>query len=102
MITFRTRRHQSGISVLFAAAALAATLAGCSMKDAICRGGEYPVMTVGGTGSACVSNGKPPPEGFTRYPDGKVPEHVDDSWDVYWRTHTLDDKGNIIDVPAPR
>ncbi|MGI5451062.1 SCO0607 family lipoprotein [Streptomyces sp. CA-243310] len=101
MTTFRTRRHQSGVSVLFAAAALAATLAGCSMEDAICRGGEYPVMTVGATGSACVPDGKPPPEGYTRYPEGKVPRHVDDTWDVYWRTHTLDDRGNIIDAPAP-
>ncbi|KOU39184.1 lipoprotein [Streptomyces sp. WM4235] len=101
MTTFRTHRHQSGGSVLFAAVALAATLAGCSMEDAICRGGEYPVMTVGATGSACVPDGKPLPEGYTRYPDGKVPRHVDDTWDVYWRTHTLDDKGNTIDAPAP-
>ncbi|MER5779563.1 hypothetical protein ABT144_35790 [Streptomyces sp. NPDC002039] len=101
MTTVRTHRHQSGISVLFTVAALAATLAGCSTEDAVCRGGEYPVMTVGATGSTCVTDGKPPPEGYTRYPDGKVPRHVDDTWDVYWRTHTLDDKGDTIDAPAP-
>ncbi|MFD3807800.1 SCO0607 family lipoprotein [Streptomyces sp. NPDC058611] len=102
MTTSRTHRHHGGIGALFTAAALAATLAGCSMKDAVCRGGEYPVMTVGDTGSACVTNGKPPPEGYARYPEGKVPKHVDDTWDVYWRTHTLDSEGNTVDAPAPR
>lgn len=101
MFTFRTHRHRGGISALFTAAVLGAAVAGCSMEDAICRGGEYPVMTVGDTGSACVQNGKQPPEGYTAYPDGKVPKHVDDTWDVYWRTHTLDDKGNTIEAPAP-
>lgn len=105
MITIRTHRHHGGVGVLRTVAALAAltaTLAGCSMQDAVCRGGEYPVMTVGDTGSACVTNGEAPPEGYTRYPDGKVPEHVDDPWDVYWRTHTLDAEGNTVDAPAPR
>ncbi len=82
MITFRTHRHHGVIGALFSVAALTATLAGCSMEDAVCRGGEYPVMTVGDTGSACVTNGEPPPAGYTRYPDGKVPQHVDDTWDV--------------------
>ncbi|MEU8586017.1 hypothetical protein AB0C59_03255 [Streptomyces sp. NPDC048664] len=87
------------------AAAVAVTvtaLTGCSssdFKDAICGGGEYPVLTVNGTGSACVRNGEHPPAGYTRYPEGKVPQHVDDKWDVYWRTHTVDSNGRIVDAP---
>lgn len=37
--------------------------------------------------------------GFVRYPKGRVPQQVDDKWDVYWRTHTLDKNGKIIDAP---
>ncbi|CAM5538541.1 hypothetical protein SVIOM74S_00582 [Streptomyces violarus] len=65
----------------------------------ICSSGEYPVLSVGETGSACVSDKKEPPTGFARYPEGKVPQQVDDKWDVYWGTHTLDKDGNIIDAP---
>ncbi|MEU6366707.1 hypothetical protein ABZ876_13500 [Streptomyces sp. NPDC046931] len=60
---------------------------------------EYPVLTVGDTGSACVGEGDQPPAGYVRYPKGKVPQQVDDKWDVYWRTHTLDKDGNVIDAP---
>jgi hypothetical protein len=74
-------------------------LVGCSTQEAICGGGEYPVMSVGGTGSACVSDGNEPPKGYVRYPQGKVPEHVDDKWDLYWNTHTLDKNGDIIKAP---
>ncbi|MFE7352244.1 SCO0607 family lipoprotein [Streptomyces sp. NPDC057543] len=74
--------------------------AGCSLQDATCGGGEYPVMTVGSTGSACVPNGEDPPKGYVRYPKGKVPEHVGDKWDTYWETHSVDENGRIIDVPA--
>ncbi|WP_411107723.1 SCO0607 family lipoprotein [Streptomyces sp. cmx-4-9] len=93
---------------LTAAAVLAVTaaaaVAGCSIQEAVCRGGEYPVMTVGDTGSACVPDGEEPSEGYTRHPEGKLPRTVDDTWDRYWRTHThtLDEKGNILDAPAPR
>ncbi|ANS65803.1 lipoprotein [Streptomyces lincolnensis] len=55
---------------------------------------------MGGTGSACVSDDEKPPKGYTRYPEGKEPEHVDDKWDVYWRTHTVDENGKIIKAPA--
>ncbi|MBL1082280.1 hypothetical protein JK359_09840 [Streptomyces actinomycinicus] len=78
-------------------------LTGCSgleYKEDVCSSGEYPVLTVNGTGSACVSDGDKPSPGFVRYPKGKVPQQVDDKWDVYWRTHTLDKDGNIIDAPA--
>ncbi|WP_030665408.1 SCO0607 family lipoprotein [Streptomyces cellulosae] len=76
-----------------------AMLVGCSTEEAICDSGEYPVMAVGGTGSACVSNGEKPLNGYVRYPKGKVPEHVDDKWDIYWDTHTVDKNGDIVDAP---
>jgi len=72
-------------------------LGGCG-NDAICGGGEYPVQSINGTGRQCVSDQQDPPTGFARYPAGKEPQHVDDKWDVYWRTHTLDPSGKIVDV----
>ncbi|MDL5205687.1 hypothetical protein [Streptomyces sp. ALI-76-A] len=81
------------------AAASAALLVGCSTEDASCGGGEYPVLAVGSTGSACVSDGEEPPKGYVRYPEGKVPEHVGDKWDTYWNTHTVDENGKIIKAP---
>lgn len=97
-------RHGSVRTAAAALASLAAVVAltGCSLeyKEDICSSGEYPVLSVGGTGSACVSDGEKPPTGYTRYPAGKVPQQVDDKWDVYWRTHTLDTDGKIIAAPA--
>ncbi|MER7723233.1 hypothetical protein [Streptomyces sp. NPDC096323] len=88
------------IAAALVSAAAVVALTGCSgYVESICGGGEYPVMTVGGTGSACVKDSEEPPKGYTRYPEGKVPKHVDDKWDVYWRTHTLDKNGNIIEAP---
>ncbi|GHH81035.1 lipoprotein [Streptomyces sulfonofaciens] len=80
------------------ACATAAVLTGCSAQDAICGDGEYPVMSAGGTGSACAPDGKEPPDGYVRYPQGKVPQHVGDRWDTYWNTHTVDENGNIVKV----
>ncbi|MEV8456480.1 hypothetical protein AB0467_24040 [Streptomyces sp. NPDC052095] len=93
-------RNRAAVALALAAAAVAALTTGCSTQDATCGGGEYPVMTIGGTGSACQPNGEDPPKGYVRYPEGKVPKHVDDKWDIYWRTHTVDKKGDIIEVPA--
>ncbi|MFE0811861.1 SCO0607 family lipoprotein [Streptomyces sp. NPDC058794] len=92
------RAARSVLGLALACATAAAVLTGCSMEEAICGGGEYPVLGVGGTGGACVPNGEEPPAGYTRYPEGKVPEHVDDEWDTYWRTHTVDKDGNIVEV----
>ncbi|MFF2847928.1 SCO0607 family lipoprotein [Streptomyces sp. NPDC058001] len=92
----RIRRPAVGLALASATVAILAT--GCSMQDAKCGGGEYPIMTIGGTGSACASNGEDPPKGFVRYPEGKEPKHVDDKWDKYWRTHTVDKSGEIIKV----
>lgn len=96
--TARRRRRAAATAALTAVMA-AAALTGCSIRDDICSDGEYPVLAVGNTGSACVTDGEQPPEGWARYPEGKVPKQVDDEWDVYWRTHTLDENGKIIDVP---
>ncbi|WP_420918748.1 SCO0607 family lipoprotein [Streptomyces coelicoflavus] len=86
-------------ALVLAGAAAAAVLTGCSMEEAVCGGGEYPVLSVGGTGTACAPNGEEPPEGYTRYPEGKVPEHVGDEWDTYWQTHTVDENGKVVRVP---
>jgi hypothetical protein len=29
-----------------------------------------------------------------------VPQQVDDKWEVYWRTHALDENGKTIDAPG--
>lgn len=87
-----------GVTALVTAALPAALLvAGCG-ADAICGSRDYPVLQVGGTGRQCVAKGAEPPAGWTRYPAGKEPEHVDDEWDVYWRTHTVDKTGVIITI----
>ncbi|MET9256384.1 hypothetical protein [Streptomyces sp. NPDC003717] len=91
--------HRPPWALALAGAVAAALLSGCSIEEASCSDGEYPVLSVGGTGSACVPDGEQPPKGYTRYPEGKVPRHVDDKWDVYWRTHTVDEHGQIIEVP---
>jgi hypothetical protein len=71
-------------------------MAGCSFRDRICAEGMYPVVQVGSnTGRTCVRDGQEPPAGYVRFPDGKVPEHVDDEWDQYWRDHVIDQNGVI-------
>ncbi|MFJ6700321.1 SCO0607 family lipoprotein [Streptomyces sp. NPDC091272] len=94
------RRGRGVPALVLAVAAAAFSVTGCSLEDAICGGGEYPVLNVGSTGSACVSEGEEPPKGYVRYPEGKVPEHVGDEWDEYWQSHTVDKDGKI--VPAPQ
>ncbi|WAZ23340.1 hypothetical protein STRCI_004677 [Streptomyces cinnabarinus] len=94
----KPRRFQTLAAALVAAAA-AVALTGCSgweYTENICNSGEYPVLQVNGTGSACTPDDEEPADGYARYPEGKVPEQVDDKWDVYWRTHTLDEKGDIV------
>lgn len=74
-------------------------LSGCTIQDAMCGGGEYPVKTVDSTsGGTCVKKGEEPPAGYVRYPAGKVPEKVGDEWDKYWDTHKIDASGN--EMPA--
>ncbi|MBL1100272.1 hypothetical protein JK363_27080 [Streptomyces sp. 205] len=45
-----------------------------------------------------MPGGQKPPKGYTRYPSGKVPEHVGDTWDTYGDTHTVDENGEIIKI----
>ncbi len=67
--------------------------AGCG-PEKICRDGEYPARaSTNSTGRVCVSDGEEPPAGFERYPAGQEPKNVDDEWDVYWRSHKLDERG---------
>ncbi|MGC9495922.1 SCO0607 family lipoprotein [Streptomyces sp. WG7] len=93
-----SRLHRPALGLALACVTAAAVLTGCSAEQAACGGGEYPVMAIGSTGSACVPDGEEPPEGYTRYPEGKVPEHVGDKWDTYWQTHTVDGEGRVVEV----
>ncbi|MFG3658628.1 SCO0607 family lipoprotein [Streptomyces sp. NPDC047706] len=94
-------RLTTAVAIPLAGAAAVVALTGCSLeyREDICMSDEYPVLTVNGTGSACVSKGEEPPAGYVRYPEGKVPRQVDDEWDVYRRTHTLDKDGDVVDAP---
>ena len=70
---------------------------GCSVPDAVCSDGEYPVKAVGTvTGGACAPNGEEPPAGYVAYPSGKEPQHVGDRWDEYWSSRVLDANGQEI------
>lgn len=100
-LTLRSRRVRVVAAGLVSAAAFG-MLTGCAgfeYKEDICSHGEYPTLAVGGTGRACFSDEEEPSAGYARYPAGKVPKQVDDKWDVYWNTHTLDKDGKIITAP---
>ena len=84
--------------VKWVVAAVAALLVGGCAPEAICRSAEYPAQQIGGTGRQCVPQGQDPPSGWARYPAGQEPRHVDDEWDVYWRTHSLNAGGKVIEV----
>ena len=79
------------------AVGVAALLGGCG-QDAICGSGDYPVLQTGGTGRQCVAKDQEPPAGWSRFPADQEPKHVDDEWDVYWRTHTIDASGKTINA----
>jgi hypothetical protein len=95
----RTRRRTSDLATaILVAVALTMTLlaAGCWYREAICRGGEYPVTAVGSTGAACAPDGEQPPAGYVRYPPGQEPRYVGDEWDRYWDTHLIDESGAVV------
>lgn len=70
---------------------------GCSIVENICSDGEYPAIAVGAQGgSACFPDDQQPTPPYVRYPAGKEPQRVDDTWDVYWRSHGIDAQGRII------
>ncbi|AXG79082.1 SCO0607 family lipoprotein [Streptomyces paludis] len=95
----RSRRMRTAPAVVLAGLVMSMGLTACSIEDAICGSDEYPVLYVGSAGGDCVPNGEEPPKGYVRYPAGKVPQHVDDKWDLYWNTHSVDENGKIIEVP---
>lgn len=79
--------------------AVAVLVSGCGFREAICSSGEYPVAAVRSTtGRACVPDGQQPPDGYVRFPAGKVPKYIDDKWDRYWSEHQLDE--NSAELPA--
>jgi hypothetical protein len=82
---------------MLACAAGLLSVGGCGFREAICSSGEYPVAAVRSTtGRACVADGRTPPSGYVRFPDGKIPKHVSDKWDRYWGVHMLDESGREI------
>lgn len=98
----RTARYPAGVRMAARVAGFTAAtvlvgsaLAACSTDQAVCGGGEYPVQAVGSTGNACVEKGKNPPKDYVRYPEGKVPEKVDDKWQKYWSTHIIEKDGSV-------
>ncbi|MFB7113621.1 SCO0607 family lipoprotein [Streptomyces sp. NPDC056190] len=95
---FRPGRFQA-VGAALAGTAVVVALTGCSYQEDVCSRGKYPVLQVNGPGGDCVANGDEPPAEYTRYPEGKVPQQVNDKWDVYWSTRTLDKDGNVIDLP---
>jgi hypothetical protein len=103
-MSLRTYRRIAAMTLAVIATTLLA--AGCG-SDAICGSDDYPVIQINGPGSACQSKGTDPSPGFARYPSGKEPKHVDDEWDVFWRNHTVNQAGDIVDsnssagVPSP-
>ncbi|MET8576509.1 hypothetical protein [Streptomyces sp. NPDC005012] len=95
-------RGRGAVAALVGVAAAVAVLSGCSgwgYEEDVCSKGEYPVLAVNNTGSACVADGEEPPEGMVRYPEGKVPQKVGDKWDEYWQTRTLDENGKVVELP---
>ncbi|MEU5415630.1 SCO0607 family lipoprotein [Streptomyces clavifer] len=87
------------IGLALAAATVALLTGACSTQQATCGGDEYPVLSVGAPGNACVSHDEEPPKGYARYPEGKVPQHEDDTWSTYWSTRTLDENGRTLELP---
>ncbi|MFF4172316.1 SCO0607 family lipoprotein [Streptomyces sp. NPDC001744] len=97
------RSVRGRVVVALAGAASVVPLAGCAgteCREDVCGGGEYPVLSVGGTGSARVPDAEEPPAGFARYPAGKVPRQVGDERDAYGDTPTLDKDGKVLGAPA--
>ncbi|ROQ35499.1 hypothetical protein EDD98_4563 [Streptomyces sp. PanSC19] len=91
------RRSLPGLAAAGLASALLLTGCGFQIHDRVCGSGHYPVKAVGNTsGGDCVADGQEPPEGYVRYPEGQVPEWVDDEWDRYWSTVVVDAEGRVV------
>ncbi|MEU0398854.1 hypothetical protein ABZ318_01125 [Streptomyces sp. NPDC006197] len=95
--TRRPRALHRVLPGLAVAGTVALLLMGCASQERVCGSGRYPVKAVGNTdGQDCVADGQEPPEGYVRYPAGKAPEHVGDTWDRYWGTVVVDEKGRQV------
>lgn len=61
---------------------LAAPLTGCMLwgPERVCSEGEYPAYSekFPETGRYCVPDGEQPDKGYAAYPEGLVPEYVDE------------------------
>nr|WP_225802847.1 hypothetical protein [Streptomyces sp. NK15101] len=105
MTTQQTRRPRQPHRILpglVAAGVAALLLTGCTSQERVCGTGRYPVKAVGNTdGQDCVADGQEPPEGWVRYPEGMVPEHVGDKWDKYWSTLIVDAEGRTTGGVTP-
>ncbi|WP_406145973.1 SCO0607 family lipoprotein [Streptomyces sp. NBC_01012] len=94
-----TSRLRTTLGLALAGVTVTLFTSACSTQDAVCGGDEYPVLRVGSAGSACASDDEEPPKGYARYPEGKVPKHVDDTWYTYWQTRTVDKNGRTVELP---
>ncbi|MEU7278361.1 hypothetical protein AB0A69_06150 [Streptomyces sp. NPDC045431] len=92
------RRSLPCLALTGAVAAL--LLTGCAYRERVCPPDHYPVLAVNNSGRDCVPDGEEPPKGWARYPEGKVPEYLNDEWDRYWDDKTLDERGRIVPQPA--
>ncbi|MFD0074756.1 SCO0607 family lipoprotein [Streptomyces sp. NPDC127166] len=91
------RRPLPGLVAAGLTATLLLTGCGFQIQDRVCGSGHYPVKAVGNPdGGDCVADGQEPPEGWVRYPAGKVPEYVGDKWDRYWSTVVVDEEGRPV------
>lgn len=69
------------VTVLLVGSALTASAAaGCAWRERVCSADEHPVRTTATTddGLACAPGDEEPPAGYERFPEGEVPEYVDE------------------------
>ena len=91
------KHHRLATALAISGIATVVLVSGCLPKERVCSEGEYPAKGVGTPhGAMCQTNGQEPPEGYVRYPEGKVPVHLGDKWDRYWSGVIVDSNGNIV------
>ncbi|MFF8594553.1 SCO0607 family lipoprotein [Streptomyces sp. NPDC015220] len=86
--------------LVLVSAVAALPLTGCAgRQERVCSPGRDPVLAVNDSGSDCIPSDEEPAPGWARYPQGKVPVHLDDKWDRYWADKTLDQHGRVVPLP---
>ncbi|MER5295691.1 hypothetical protein ABT382_27015 [Streptomyces pharetrae] len=94
------RPRTSLLALALTSGVTALLLTGCAgWQERVCMPDEDPVLAVNSSGSGCVAEDEEPAPGWTRYPEGKVPVHLDDKWDRYWSDKTVDENGRIVPQP---